>query len=288
LARVPQGRGLRKGPDAAVNQGESYALRRELRKYGDLLRVATDRLLGRDTAGTGDVEELTVGGGVEFTGSGGIQRSALTGDVTATAGSGTTTIANNAVSDAKLRDSSALSVIGRSANSSGDPADIAASADEQVLARRGSVVGFYGITAFEAYRAAGTLTLATGATGTDITFDTEVDDTNGAGSTWFVHTTGIATAPRAGWYIFSGTATVPNVDDNERVRVSIYKNGAVWADSGTTYSPGADNTIAAHVTTIMKLAANDTVNLHLIHNEGANQTATVGVNFCRFTGAQLR
>jgi hypothetical protein len=34
---------------------------------------ATDRLLGRDTAGSGDTEELTVGGGVEFTGSGGIQ-----------------------------------------------------------------------------------------------------------------------------------------------------------------------------------------------------------------------
>lgn len=34
---------------------------------------ATDRLLGRDTAGAGDIEELTVGGGIEFTGSGGIQ-----------------------------------------------------------------------------------------------------------------------------------------------------------------------------------------------------------------------
>lgn len=53
---------------------------------------ATDRLLGRDTAGSGAVEELTVGGGVEFTGSGGIQRSALTGDVTASAGSGSCTV----------------------------------------------------------------------------------------------------------------------------------------------------------------------------------------------------
>lgn len=55
---------------------------------------ATDRLLGRDTSGSGAAEELTVGGGLEFTGSGGIQRSALTGDVTATAGSGATTIAS--------------------------------------------------------------------------------------------------------------------------------------------------------------------------------------------------
>jgi hypothetical protein len=66
-----------------------------------LSSITTDRLLGRDTAGTGGPEQLTVGGGVEFTGSGGIQRSALTGDVTASAGSGTTTIANDVVTAAK-------------------------------------------------------------------------------------------------------------------------------------------------------------------------------------------
>lgn len=59
--------------------------------------VTTDRLLGRDSAGTGAAEELSVGGGLEFTGAGGIQRSALTGDVTASAGSGVTTLANTAV-----------------------------------------------------------------------------------------------------------------------------------------------------------------------------------------------
>ena len=85
---------------------------------------------------------LTVGGGVEFTGSGGIQRSSLTGDVTASAGSGTTTIANNAVTDAKLRDSAACSVIGRASNSSGDPADIAASTNDTVFCRTGNALVF--------------------------------------------------------------------------------------------------------------------------------------------------
>jgi len=104
---------------------------------------ATDRLKGRDTAGTGVVEEISVGGGVEFTGSGGIQRSALTGDVTAAAGGAATTIANDAVGDAKLRNSGALSVVGRSANSTGDPADIsAAAASGAVLRESGSVLGF--------------------------------------------------------------------------------------------------------------------------------------------------
>ncbi len=58
--------------------------------------IATSRLLGRQTASSGNIEELTVGGGIEFT-TGAIQRSALTGDVAATAGSGTTTIQANSV-----------------------------------------------------------------------------------------------------------------------------------------------------------------------------------------------
>lgn len=64
--------------------------------------IATDRLLGRDTAATGVAEEITVGGGIEFTGSGGVQRSALTGDVTASAGSGSTAIATDVVGEPEL------------------------------------------------------------------------------------------------------------------------------------------------------------------------------------------
>lgn len=75
----------------------------------DITSVATDRLLGRDTAGTGTAEQLTVGGGVEFTGSGGIRRSALTGDVTAAAGSNATTIASNSVTTAKIADAAVTS-----------------------------------------------------------------------------------------------------------------------------------------------------------------------------------
>jgi len=51
-------------------------------------------------------------------------------------------IANEAVTNAKLRNSAALSVIGRSANSTGDPADIVAGADGRFLRRSSSVLGF--------------------------------------------------------------------------------------------------------------------------------------------------
>ena len=70
--------------------------------FAKMQQIATDRLLGRDSLLTGDVEQLTVGGGLEFTGSGGIQTSALTGDVTKAAGGTSTTIANSAVTMAKI------------------------------------------------------------------------------------------------------------------------------------------------------------------------------------------
>lgn len=64
----------------------------------------------------------------------------LSGDVT-TSGA-TTTIAADAVSNTKLRDSAALSVIGNSTNSTGNPGDIVAGSDNTVLRRSGTSVGF--------------------------------------------------------------------------------------------------------------------------------------------------
>lgn len=51
-------------------------------------------------------------------------------------------ITDNAVTDEKLRDSAGLSVIGRSANSSGDPADMAAGTDGHIMRRAGASIGF--------------------------------------------------------------------------------------------------------------------------------------------------
>jgi hypothetical protein len=64
------------------------------------------------------------------------------GDITVSSSGATWTIDNDVVSDAKLRNSAALSVIGRSANSTGDPADIAAANDGEVLRRSGTTLGF--------------------------------------------------------------------------------------------------------------------------------------------------
>lgn len=55
-------------------------------------------------------------------------------------------ITDNEITDAKLRDSAATSVIGRASGSPGDPADIVASADGQVLIRSGGSLTWGTIT----------------------------------------------------------------------------------------------------------------------------------------------
>lgn len=78
---------------------------------------------------------------------------------------GTAQIDNNSVSDAKLRDSAALSVIGRASNTSGDPADIAAASDHQVLRRSGTSIGFGAVNIASGSAVTGQLAIANGGHG---------------------------------------------------------------------------------------------------------------------------
>ena len=55
--------------------------------------VTSQRLIGRHAGGSGAAQEVSLGTGIEFSGST-IQRSALTGDITASAGSNATTLAS--------------------------------------------------------------------------------------------------------------------------------------------------------------------------------------------------
>lgn len=101
--------------------------------YPKIQNVTPDRLLGRDTSPAGQVQELTVSGGLEFTGSG-IQRAALTGDVTAVAGSAATLIADDAVTYAKIQDVTATDrLLGRSTAGAGVIEEIVCTAAGRAL-----------------------------------------------------------------------------------------------------------------------------------------------------------
>ena len=58
------------------------------------------------------------------------------------ASTGTTQLENDSVTNDKLRNSGALSVIGRATDSTGNPADISATVADTFLVRRGTALGF--------------------------------------------------------------------------------------------------------------------------------------------------
>lgn len=86
--------------------------------FANIEQIATSRLLGRTTAGTGDIETISLGTGVEFSGNT-LQRSALTGDITASAGSNATTLADSVVTFAKMQNIATDSLLGRDTASTG-------------------------------------------------------------------------------------------------------------------------------------------------------------------------
>lgn len=75
-------------------------------------------------------------------------------------------LGSNVVADADLRQSAGLSVIGRSANTTGNVADITAGSDFQVLRRSGSSIAFGSINLASTSAVTGTLPGGNGGTGT--------------------------------------------------------------------------------------------------------------------------
>lgn len=93
--------------------------------FAKMQNITSDRLLGRDTASSGDTEEISLDTTLEWTGAQAIRRAALTGDVTAAAGSNATTIAAGVVTYAKMQDISATKrVVGRNTAAAGDAEEV--------------------------------------------------------------------------------------------------------------------------------------------------------------------
>lgn len=103
---------------------------------GGLLTTAGDTFMSFDYATSivaGDSSVTVSAAGV-------VSRGALTGDVTASAGSNATTIANDAVTYAKLQNGNGLTIVGRAAASAGDNGDITFDNNGELILRRSSAL----------------------------------------------------------------------------------------------------------------------------------------------------
>jgi hypothetical protein len=87
------------------------------------------------------------------------------GDITVSGAGTVWTIDNTAVTFAKIQDADALSVIGRSSNSSGVVDEISAANDNEVLRRSGTSIGFGAINLTSSSAVSGSLSLTNGGTG---------------------------------------------------------------------------------------------------------------------------
>ncbi|MFO1201058.1 MAG: DUF2793 domain-containing protein [Tabrizicola sp.] len=108
--------------------------------FTKLADIATDTLIGRDTAGTGDPEAITVTGGIEFSGTGAIRTSAFTGDVTKAAGGTALTVAANAVDNTKVADMAANTIKANATAATADPVDLAVGTNSVVGRVAGNIV----------------------------------------------------------------------------------------------------------------------------------------------------
>ena len=109
-----------KGDITVTSSGATWTIDNQAVILAKIQHISTASLLGRHASGSGDVQQIGIDGGLELQGSN-LRRAALTGDVTASAGSNTTTIANDAVTYAKMQDiSSASRLLGRGPSGAGD------------------------------------------------------------------------------------------------------------------------------------------------------------------------
>ncbi len=117
--------------------------------FREMAALAPQTLIGNHNVTSATPEAIGVTGGLEFSGAD-IQRSALTGDITAAAGSDVTT----------FRTGTALSILGNATNASAVLADIVAASDGQVMRRSGTALAFGAVNLANANAITGNLPVA--------------------------------------------------------------------------------------------------------------------------------
>jgi hypothetical protein len=165
----------------------------------------------------------------------------FSGAGTFTAGAGLTltgtqfSVTTNGITDTLFRQSAGLSVVGRSANSTGNVADITAASDHQVLRRSGTSIGFGAVALDQSGAITGTL--ATGNGGTGLSSYTAGDIVYYATGT-ALSKLAIGTANR----ILTSSGTAPQWSDPANITVGIATNVAGGGAGQIVYNTASNTT----------------------------------------------
>ena len=93
-----------KGDINVSSGGATWTIADDAVTLAKLAEMASDKLIGRDTASTGNPEYIGVTGGIEFNGAGNIRTTSFSGDVSKAAGGTVLTLTDASVTTAKLAD----------------------------------------------------------------------------------------------------------------------------------------------------------------------------------------
>ena len=185
----------------------------------------------------------------------------------------TADVKDSSITDAKLRDSAGLSVVGRASNVGGVVADITASSDTHVLFRNGTTLGFGRPkpTSLTAVGAKCTRTTTFGpnnsATGYNIPFTSEDYDTDSIHDNSTNNTRMTVPSGMDGLWIVSGTAFATfTVGPDADAGCYIVKNGIIIASLNVR--AGTINTL----TVVDKAVAGDYFELQIWHYAGSAKT----------------
>jgi hypothetical protein len=138
----------------------------------------------------------------------------------------TATISNNAVTNSKFRQSNGLSVVGRSASTTGDVADITASSDHQVLRRSGSTIAFGALSLNQAAAVSGQLQPSNGGTGASSLSANKVMIGNG--------TSAVLTPTELHWDTANGRLGINTTTPTERLEVNGNVRAALFIGTATS------------------------------------------------------
>ena len=185
----------------------------------NILEAYTNNIWGVIPTSTASVTSISQGSGITLT-------------PNPIVGAGTVEVSTNGITDALFRQSAGLSVVGRSANSTGNVADIVAGTDNQVLRRSGTAIGFGAVDLAQSAAITGTLPVGNGGTGlSTYTLGDTVYYSAGTSLTKL----GIGSST----YIMTSSGTAPQWTDPATITVG----SATTATTATNVAGGAANQI---------------------------------------------